>query len=173
MKRVFLMALLSLGCLATALVAQNKPRQELFAKASKIAGEIIMIEAKANDPVSVNASLVLSEQRDQFAVIIKASLMNTWSIYAFVPEDQPYIETKMEVRMPDGVKPLGDWVLPKSTTYEDDILIYTGELVFTRYYQTNMVLTDQDTIQAGLFYQACDSHMCFPPKRKVVNLVFE
>lgn len=122
------------------------------------------------DPLALQADLVWSDNKSQLAVIMKATLLDGWHIYAYVPETQPYIASDLRLTLPNGVTKIKDWESPNSTPYEEGIYIYEGTIVFVQYCSLND-FKKGDVISSGIYYQTCDLRKCFPPETKTINLV--
>lgn len=134
--------------------------------------DMITSTPTALDPLRLNAKVVWSEDKAQLAVVIKANLLQNWQIYAFASDKSAYITTELKFESPNGLSPLGEWQKPKAKYYSDDVTIYKGEVIFTRYYKVSKVFNSDKPIKCGLYYQACDPNQCFPPKTKMLDLKF-
>ncbi|MBD0825475.1 protein-disulfide reductase DsbD domain-containing protein [Aestuariibaculum marinum] len=121
-----------------------------------------------SDPVMVNASTVWNKSRDKVAVVVKASILSGWHIYAYVPQTQPYIQYDMVLEAPEGWEALGEWEAPKPYPYEQGIMIYKGIITFTKYFEVKN--HSNKNLTAGLFYQTCNINQCLRPNQKVINL---
>lgn len=121
------------------------------------------------DPVKVNAAVVWNKTKDKIAVVVKASILYGWHIYAFVPKTAPYLKSKLILEIPDHVVPISDWQEPVTFLMENNVYIYQGDIVFIRYFSINKK-TKGDEIKTGLFYQTCDLKQCLPPQSKTIQL---
>lgn len=138
-------------------------------KVKKAAMELHVYEPNPMDPLSLNATMVWSEDKSQVAVIMKALLLDGWHIYAHVPSTQPYIASELQLELPEGVSAIGTWETPSYEAYDNAIYVYSGELIFVRYcsVKNNKEIS---LIKTGLYYQSCDLYKCFPPKTKTKDL---
>lgn len=147
----------------------TKVASDLKEKIEKASIELKTSLTNYMDPVSINATLVWSDNKKQLAVVMKASIEDQWHIYAYVPETQPYITSKLKLELPKGITAIGDWELPYSEPYDDGIYVYHGTPVFVRYCSVeNYAMAS--TIKCGLYYQTCDLRKCFPPETKSKTL---
>nr|WP_315242271.1 protein-disulfide reductase DsbD domain-containing protein [uncultured Flavobacterium sp.] len=155
--------------LAVKTFAQKQPDAVFIKKVEKAAVGLKVKDPAVSDPVSVDAQVVWNSSKTQAAVIVKAKILPGWHIYAYVPKSQPYIQYKMMLDLPKGLTPLVEWTKPNSFPYEDNIFVYRGQIVFTRYFSAKD-LTSGAKITAGLSYQTCDIRQCLPPNTKVKEL---
>ncbi|RKR05099.1 disulfide bond corrector protein DsbC [Flavobacterium sp. 90] len=149
--------------------AQKQPDTGFTKKVEKAASALKVKSPVISDPVSLNAQVVWNDNKSQVAVVIKVKVLPGWHIYAYVPKNQPYIQSKMVLELPKGVTPLSEWTKPNSYPYEDNIFVYEGQMLFTRYFSVKDLGTGAK-ISAGLFYQTCDIRQCLPPNTKVKEL---
>lgn len=124
----------------------------------------------SGDPVSVAADLVRDNQDNPLAVVMKVVVLQNWHIYAYVPEDAPYHQTKLLLDMPKGISGSGPWQEPdaQNAKGEPGIFVYDGELAFIRMLKGEVQQKGQFTV--GLRYQACDPNQCLPPTEKKITL---
>jgi len=122
------------------------------------------------DPVSVNAVIVRGENEGELAVVIKATMAAGWHIYAYVPDDQPYIVTEMILRLPGSVSKTGEWIKSPASPSSTDrgVLNYEKEAVF--YCLLISESSDSGILQAGILYQACNERQCLPPREKLIDI---
>lgn len=149
-------------------LAQTDISHEFKEKVTNISKNLTIVNPQHSDPVSVASTLVWNETKDQLAIVVKASILNGWHIYALVPENQPYIKCDLVLNVPKGLEAITDWEMPSPFPYESEIYVYKGELVFTKFFKvTENIVGD---FEAGLFYQTCDINQCLPPQTKVFKL---
>lgn len=130
--------------------------------------------ATKTDPLAMNAVALLSNDQKQLAIVIKASLMDNWHIYAYAEGASPFIMTKIIFADNKGLKAIGEWMKPEATDYSIGIHVYEGELFFIRFFSVDKNQFDKsDKLECGLYYQACDPNQCFPPNTKTINLKLE
>ncbi|MBD0833388.1 protein-disulfide reductase DsbD domain-containing protein [Aestuariibaculum sediminum] len=165
MRRLVFYMLLLCYSSVTAQIELDKDFKLAVEKASK---ELEVKRPETTDPVKVNANVVWNESKDQLAVIVKASILRGWHIYAFVPENQPYIEFNTVLNNIEGLEPITSWKNPPPLPYEQGIYIYEGDLIFTRYF--NLKERSKKPIEAGLFYQTCNINQCLRPNQKTINI---
>jgi hypothetical protein len=150
--------------------SQVEIKKELKQKIEDSTEKIAVWEPDFESPVSFNAKAVWSNDKKQLAVVMKVKVLDGWHIYASVPETQPYIESKIELSVPDGMVPLGDWQLPNAyPSYDDDVYIYKGSFTFVQYFAINKPLQN-NKISVGLYYQCCDINQCLPPTLETVEI---
>ncbi|TGV04883.1 protein-disulfide reductase DsbD domain-containing protein [Flavivirga rizhaonensis] len=159
---LFLLAQLS-GAQTTKIVPTLK------LKAEKVATELTTNETNHMDPVSVNATLVWSQNKTQIAVVMKVSVEDQWHIYAYVPKTQPYITSELQLELPKGISAIGEWEKPYSEPYDNGVYVYHDTLVFVQYCSV-ADYEKASKINCGLYYQTCDKYKCFPPETKTKSL---
>lgn len=125
--------------------------------------------ADAAEPVTLSAKLVGIAHKKQ--LVLHVSIIKGWHIYAYVPDNSPFIQSQAFLELPQGVKATADWQNPSGIPFagNDGVFIYEGEVNFMTTIDTSK-LKPGDTIKCGLYYQACDKNKCFPPTRKVVDI---
>lgn len=141
---------------------------ELKQKVAVTATKLKAIDCHDLDPLSLNATIVWSQDKTQLAVIMKVNLLHGWHIYSYVPKSQPYITSELQLNLPDGISKIGEWIKPLDEPYNDGVYIYHGELVFIQYCKVNSL--NHDILTCGIYYQTCDLNKCYPPEEKQKNL---
>lgn len=121
-------------------------------------------------PVQINAAVVA--EKDSLAVIIKTSLAPGWHIYDYVPSTLPYIPIEYVLRLPEGIRAVGEWKKTASGPSMNDrgVLIYENEAVFIRKVVKLPGAKANGLIKTGLYYQACDLNQCLPPVENLIEL---
>lgn len=147
----------------------SKVSPQLKEKVAKVASELETFVPYQLDPLSLNATIVWAADRTQFAVVLKALVLDNWHIYAYVPPTQPFIATELKLDLPPGISTIGDWEKPAFNPYQDGIYVYKGELVFVQYCLAEDI-GQENQVRAGLYYQSCDLHKCFLPREKIKDL---
>ncbi len=127
-------------------------------------------EPSQHAPVTVNATVVA--MADSLAVIIKTELLSGWHIYAYVPENQPYIQLDPILEAPATLRKAGGWSksAPMASVNDPGVLIYEDSALFIQ----KFARTDQTPgkIKAGLYFQCCDIKQCLPPDEKTFQLTY-
>ncbi len=148
--------------------------EQLKKKTTELEKRMNVLASDALDPLALNIETVWSDDRTQFAVVIKAMVLPTWHIYARVPRGQPFIETKILSSSSKNIVPIGNWERSSAYPYGNEgIFVYEDEFVFKRYYSLKDKLTANDSLKCGLYYQACNPYQCLPPKEKQKSIVFK
>jgi DsbC/DsbD-like thiol-disulfide interchange protein len=121
------------------------------------------------NPISLNSILV--DAKDSLAIVVKVQLAPGWHIYQYVPSTKPYIPMKLILKLPDGVRAIGPWIKPRPIASASDpgVLIYLNEMIFIQKIARSSLTKIGSTIQAGLYYQACNLHQCLPPREKTFD----
>ncbi|MGV3528080.1 MAG: hypothetical protein ACO1OO_04225 [Flavisolibacter sp.] len=149
--------------------SQDKIKGELRQKAEETGAVLSVPTPDYRSPVSLNATTVWSRDKKQLAVILKAAMLEGWHIYAHVPDDQPYIQSELRLRVPDSLTPLEKWELPVPYPYADGIFVYKGSSVFIRYFSVKDPLQAQ-FLEVGLYYQTCNLSECLPPEEEILQV---
>ncbi|WP_341838649.1 protein-disulfide reductase DsbD domain-containing protein [Chitinophaga pollutisoli] len=109
---------------------------------------------------------------DSLAVIVKTEILPGWHIYAFVPENQPYIQLDPILDAPASLRKAGAWIKskPMASVNDPGVLIYENHALFVQ----KFARTDKTSgkIKAGLYFQCCDIKQCLPPDERTVELEF-
>jgi hypothetical protein len=131
------------------------------------------------DPVATGATIVSRYARsgvataypgDVVTLLVRMRVADPWHTYAKVPAGSPMKATAIEVKLPDGLRFVGDWTAP--TARESDTpgtTVYEGDLLFTR----DVLVTAKTgslNVAGTLQFQACDPERCQPPRTEPVNL---
>lgn len=121
-------------------------------------------------PVTVNAALVV--ENDSIAVIVKSALLPGWHIYAYVPENLPYIQLDPILEAPASLQRAGTWHKspPSPSVSDPGVLIYENAAVFVQKFSRLDKLGGK--IKAGLYFQCCDIKQCLPPDEWSTELAF-
>lgn len=169
MRKIIKISFITVCILVSSLTfSQNQIDPGFRQLVNDAASKLGISQSDMSDPVTVNAAVVWNKTKDKIAVIVKASILEGWHIYAFVPQTQPYIQYKMELKLPEGVEPITDWEVPAPFPYEDGIFVFREELIFTRFFEIQQ--DSRGEIFAGLFYQTCDIKQCLPPQSKIIEV---
>lgn len=142
---------------------------------SKISEAIVKLRCAEPDqqqPVTLNAITVT--EKDSVAVIVKSTLAHGWHIYDYVPSTLPYIPMEHILKLPEGLRGVGEWKKTESSPSVTDpgVLIYEKEAVFVHKMVRLPGVKNIGTIKAGLYYQTCDLNQCLPPVEKVFELKY-
>lgn len=155
--------------ISTLTFSQNQMDDGFKQLVNEASNKLGVSQPNMSDPVTVNAVVVWNKAKDKIAVVVKASILYGWHIYAFVPKTAPYLKSKLVLEIPDNVIPISDWQKPATFLMENNVYIYQGDIVFTRYFSVNKN-SKGAKINTGLFYQTCDLKQCLPPQSKTLTL---
>jgi hypothetical protein len=139
-------------------------------KGAAAAGEVKAGGPTAADPVVITAQLKDSAG-DKKQLVIDASILKGWHIYAYVSKESPFVQTEMLLELPEGVTSDKDWQSTAGLPLpgNDGIFVYEGNVRFT----VNVDVTGVQPggrIKCGMYYQVCDDTKCFPPRKKYVEV---
>ncbi|MGS0524400.1 protein-disulfide reductase DsbD domain-containing protein [Zobellia nedashkovskayae] len=163
--------LLSILMYQISFAQKEKIAKNLRLTIAKTIENIKDIEPSRVDPVALQSTLVWSEDRTQFAIIMKVNILDNWHIYAYVPDTQPYITTKIKLETPENVTPINDWEKPEVYAHDEGVYIYKGTLIFSRCFSVKGPLKPESILSCGLYYQACDLYQCYPPRTKMITIL--
>ena len=166
----FLMFLIVLQ--TSLLCAQSKPGS-FDQRIAKTADGMVCDVPDEEKPVTLNAKLVADLEGDSIAVIVKACLAPGWHLYAYVPDNMPYLLTECLLEHDAGVKLVGAWIksTPKPSTTDKGVLIYEDVAVFTHKLKKTSESV-KGKISTGLYYQTCNLKQCLPPVEAKIELTY-
>ncbi|WP_111709912.1 protein-disulfide reductase DsbD domain-containing protein [Lutibacter citreus] len=124
------------------------------------------------NPVSVGATIINGEIPGEKTVLIKTNIMGGYHIYAYVPSGEAYINSELGIDVIKGVELVGDWEKSAPQTYpgKNHLLIYKNESTFKHKIKVGKEVTKGTKIKCWIYYQCCDARICFPPKKKEIEL---
>ncbi|APU11154.1 protein-disulfide reductase DsbD domain-containing protein [Cellulophaga lytica] len=127
------------------------------------------------DPVQVSASIVSTEDPTVKTLIFNVAILEGYHIYAYVSPQDPYIQSKLELELPEGVTNLGELQTPTPTAYpgKGELYVYTGNIQFKQPLKIAEDYNNLTAIKCGLFYQTCNANICLPPTQKDVLLTLK
>ncbi|ADY30271.1 MULTISPECIES: protein-disulfide reductase DsbD domain-containing protein [Cellulophaga] len=127
------------------------------------------------DPVKVNASIVSTEDPTVKTLIFNATILEGYHIYAYVSPKDPYIQSKIELKLPEGVTSIGELQTPTIKAYpgKGELYVYTGKIQFKQSIKIEANYYNNNVIKCGLFYQTCNANICLPPTQKDVLLTIK
>jgi len=143
------------------------------------AEQVDVSEPAPSNPVAAAAVLVPAtlEAPATATLVIRVRTAPTWHIY---PVDRPVgtaQPTRLELKLPDGVEPAGDWLHPEaaiSPGAAEGQLVYEGDFTFRRRLQfTEQTPSGRVEISCQIDYQACDPFLCRPPESLTVQAAAE
>lgn len=128
-------------------------------------------EPTLEDPVAVSARLVYGTDKATARLYVEAKILKGWHTYALVPEDSPFITTKMILELPDGASLLDDWQASAALPFAGNEGVFVFEEKASFSVTVNMKNVKPGAlIKCGLSYQTCDENKCLPPSEKLIDL---
>jgi type II secretory pathway pseudopilin PulG len=155
-------------------------------------------ETNDQTPVSFTAQTVHLQNGNK-EIVAKLAIHPGYHIYATVAKKDPFIPTKLDFKLPDGYRKVGEMLLPaqkpfgsSGTTVYEDVVIFRQEIAAVAAATatassaaasaTSAVTPTSATaaaaaantaahaIQCTLYYQCCDDHICFPPEELNISI---
>jgi DsbC/DsbD-like thiol-disulfide interchange protein len=119
------------------------------------------------NPVSIATGSVNVENGNK-EVILKIKIHSGYHIYAEVSERDPFIATVVDIEIVSGNYGFAGELKKPSfrPSYTTGTTIYTDEVMFSREITGN----GEGEVKITIFYQCCDSHICFPPEERIFTL---
>jgi hypothetical protein len=136
------------------------------------ASQIELKETNSEEPVSMNSRIFPSPEGDDAVayLAVKVKVHENWHIYAYVPEDGFFIQSKVKLGLPEGMEAnlISE---PKTHGYEADpqIMLYKGQLLFVYELKGGGNMESEQEIAATISYQPCDPYACLPPNEITVK----
>lgn len=128
-------------------------------------------EPTMDDPVAVSAKLVYGDSKNTAQLFINAKILKGWHTYAMVPQDSPFIITKVIFELPEGASLIDDWEASAALPFAGNEGVFVFEEKASFSINVNMEKVKPGTIiKCGLSYQTCDENKCFPPTEKMIEL---
>jgi hypothetical protein len=139
----------------------------------EVLAELKVAEPTDLDPVATGATIVSRYARngvptaspgDLVTLVVRMRVGEPWHTYAKVRADSSMKATAIDVKLPDGMRYVGDWKLPKDKPSDmPGTTVYEGDLVFSR---DVLVTAKSGSLIVGgtLQFQACNPEKCQPPR---------
>jgi DsbC/DsbD-like thiol-disulfide interchange protein len=131
------------------------------------------------DPVATGATIVSRYGRngvataypgDVVTLVVRIRVAEPWHTYAKVPADSAMKPTAIDVKLPDGLRFVGDWKVPTAKASDTPgTTVYEGDLLFSR----DVLVTAKTgslTVAGAVQFQACDPERCQPPRTEPLSL---
>ena len=118
----------------------------------------------------VRATLKASQKEaapgDSFDLVVQIRMTRNFHIYGGNDTNSPNIPTTVNLTLPKGLTPAGEWTnAPTAVKSKDGPLIYTNAVAFHHMVNVSPNAPHQAlNISVALRYQACDDNECFPPE---------
>jgi hypothetical protein len=110
---------------------------------------------------------------DVVTLVVRMRVADPWHTYAKVPAGSPLKATDIDLKLPEGLRFVGDWKFPKAEAADTPgTTVYEGDLVFTR----DVLVTVKSgtlSIEGTVRYQACDPEKCQPPRSETIKLAVQ
>lgn len=131
----------------------------------------VIPEPTADEPVVISAQFIPLKGKKSGDLIISASILKGWHMYAYVDKDSPFIQTEPLLELPEGAHADKDWEISAASPYPGN----KGVFIFEDKASFKIKVNYQDSkpgsvIRCGLFYQTCDETKCLPPAKKMLDI---
>jgi hypothetical protein len=129
------------------------------------------LQGETDDKNPVLLSAALNKLSDgSMEVVIRMKIHQGYHIYANVSEQEPFIQTVVDIALPQGYQKEGDLKTPEFKKSGDaGTTIYEGDGIFRQKIKGN----GPGEIKCTVSYQCCDNSICFPPAEKTFTLKIE
>jgi len=128
-------------------------------------------------PMTTNAVLTQpsGEPGKTVAVLIGVRLLPGWHTYAYVPAEEPYVQTQWLLEPGTGLTAMGDWIAPPPVPDAQNPrmkLYQSGSqpLIFMHEFRIADNASGEIGVRTGLVFQTCNFIRCLPPTRKTFDL---
>jgi len=152
--------------------AQPAPPSNPLARAKEVARMAPAPAVTEDQPVAFAALLVPdADDPRRGTAVVRANLAPGWHLYADLPASSPYRATELELLLPEGLRAVGDWQLPRGRPVElgSKLRVWTGDRLFLQRVEADQPLASS-AVQCRLRYQVCNEELCFPEAEVVVEL---
>lgn len=151
-----------------------KTRGKPIRKETSIPVVIPAVMPTSDDPVVIAAQLFLGADANSAELVMSASILKGWHIYAYVTPDAPFIQTETSLELPKGVTADKDWATSAGVADPSHagVVFFEDQATF-RIKINKAQLKEGDEIKCGLYYQACDLTKCFPPLKKELTVIYK
>lgn len=117
------------------------------------------------NPVVTSVSVV-NPNTEKPMLVVKFRIHPGYHIYADVAGDDPYIPTRVNLELPDGLS-AGEWTITRPGPFgETGTTIHEGEAE----YSCPLIGHGSGPIKCKVSYQVCDTHICMPPASKELHI---
>lgn len=117
------------------------------------------------NPVVTSVSVV-NPNTEKPMLVVKFRIHPGYHIYADVAGDDPYIPTRVNLELPDGLS-VGEWTITRPGPFgETGTTIHEGEAE----YSCPLIGHGSGPIKCKVSYQVCDTHICMPPASKELHI---
>lgn len=122
----------------------------------------IIGETDDKNPVLISVGLTEAIDGSK-EVVVRMKIHPGYHTYAFVAKEDPFIETTLDIELPDGYQKVSKMTKPAYKTFnEQGTAIYESEAVFRQ----KIKGVGKGSVKCRIEYQCCDNHICMPPVEK-------
>lgn len=147
---------------------KTEPGNSYKAKEKTTAYDKVVVEGTDHDRAVRTAAGIVEVSSNKKEIVVKMKIHTGYHIYAFVSDQDPYVQTDVEVNVSGNYKKKGDLQLPTFQYFNNKgTTIYENEIVFVQEIEGS----GAGTIDIELSYQCCDSQICFPPVTEKLKIV--
>jgi len=117
------------------------------------------------NPVLLGATVIDDSTEGKKLLLLKIRLLKNWHIYSYVPKDSPFIQSKLSLQLPPGVKQVGSVQssAAKPMPGAPEVMIYEDEASFVQELTIEHKSLKNPKATISLYYQTCDANQCLPP----------
>jgi DsbC/DsbD-like thiol-disulfide interchange protein len=151
---------------------QKSPKEPVVADSTLPSAEDLTVDKPVGhqQPLAAGAILIPATLTapGTTTLLIRVRTAPGWHIYAVDRPAGTARPTRLELQLPDGVEPEGDWELPEPKIGEvgsSGQLVYEGDFRFTRRLKVvETASAGQLRVGCEIHYQACDPFSCRLPE---------
>ena len=109
--------------------------------------------------------------KDRWTLTLHVEILEGWHTYDESPGDSPYPPMKLALKLPEGMKRVGDWKKPaaRPDAKNAKLLLFEGKLKFRCELQAAKVV-EGATVACVLDYQVCNDEMCLEPSTDTLEI---
>ena len=152
-------------------IGKKETDKRVEIEAPEVNSTTALAEPTADEPVVISAQFIPLKGEKSGEIIISASILKGWHIYAYVDKDSPFIQAEPLLELPEGANTEKDWQSSAASPYPGN----KGVFIFENKASFKIKVNYQDSklgsvIRCGLFYQTCDETKCLPPAKTMVDI---
>jgi|GEM_PF-754044 len=130
---------------------------------------------KLFEPVKLSASVEpsVASAGQVVTVLFRLGIAPRWHVATKAGTAGPEVPLSLELALPNGLEPEGEWTLPKPTFDAEGHGRYEGKVELRHKVRVTAAAHGKTEITPSAYFQACDPSSCRPATLKSLHVTFE